>query len=101
MEKLSGKEAELLAAARREVAARNPGNPAAGTGDVPRRPAPTAVPEGKPKPSSAEQLAQLMAEERAESQRRKQKMRRYGIIIPAAAVALFALWVLRAPSRKR
>ena len=101
MEKLSRKEAELLAAARREVAARNPGTPATRTGAVPRRPAPAAAPEGKPKPSPAERLAQLMAEERAESQRRKQKMRRYGIIIPAATIALFALWALRTPSRKR
>ena len=92
MEKLSKKESELLAAARHEAAARNPGTPAAGTG---------AAPEQKPKPSQSERLAQLMAEERAESQRRKQKMRRYGIIIPAATLALFALWVLRAPSRKR
>jgi hypothetical protein len=42
-----------------------------------------------------------MAEEHAETERRKKKMRRYGIVIPAAIVAIFALWVLRASSRRR
>jgi len=42
-----------------------------------------------------------MADERAETERRKRKMRRYGIVIPAAIVAIFALWVLRASSRRR
>jgi uncharacterized membrane protein len=41
-----------------------------------------------------------MAEEHAETERRKKKMRRYGIIIPAAIIGIFALWVLRASSRR-
>jgi len=98
MGKLSDREAALLAAARREVEARktgvavSPTVPAAG-------PMPPAV--EKAKPSSAERLALLMAEERAETERRKKKMRRYGIVIPAATVVIFALWVLRASSRGR
>ena len=55
----------------------------------------------KPKANPAERLAQLMADEHAETERRKKKMRRYGIVIPAAIVAIFALWVLRASSRRR
>jgi hypothetical protein len=42
-----------------------------------------------------------MAEEHAETERRKKKMRRYGIIIPAAIIGIFALWVLSAGSRRR
>jgi hypothetical protein len=56
------------------------------------------VPQEKPKPTPAERLAQLMAAERAETEERKKRMRRYGIIIPAAILAaallslLLSLW---------
>jgi hypothetical protein len=85
--KLSAREQALLTEARREAAART-----RSTG---------AQPEAKPAPSSAERLAQLMADERAETQQRKEKMRRYGIGISAAILALFALWVLRASRPRR
>jgi hypothetical protein len=86
-EELSAKEKALLAEARREAAARTR---SAG-----------AQPEAKLAPTAAERLAQLMAEERAESERRKKKMRRTGIIGAASVLALFALWVLRASRPRR
>jgi len=95
-EKLSAREAALIAAARREAEARREAAPVAAT----QRAASPAAQE-KPMASPAERLAQLMAEERAETERRKKKMRRYGIIVPAAIVGIFALWVLRAGSRRR
>ncbi len=100
-EKLSAREAALVAAARREAEARKEG--AATTGAPQAAPAATGQPEAPdgPKPSPAERLAQLMAEERAETERRKKKMRRYGIVIPAAILAVFALWVARVLTRRR
>jgi len=100
-EKLSAREAALIAAARREAEARKGPAPAATIPHAAAPAAPQPAAQEKPKASPAERLAQLMAEERAETERRKKKMRRYGIIIPAAIVAIFALWVLRAPSRRR
>ena len=55
----------------------------------------------KEKPDLIERMAQLMAEERAETARRKQKMRRYGLIGSVAILAAFALWLLRVFSRRR
>jgi len=81
-EKLSAREQALLAEAREAVA---------------RKGAP-AAPEAKATP--AERLALLMETERAETLERKRKMRRYGIGISAAILALFALWVLRATRRR-
>ena len=86
-DKLSAKEKALIEEARRAASARS--QPAA------------AVPQPKPAQSAAERLAQLMADERAESQERKRKMRRYGLGISAAILALFALWVLRASRPRR
>jgi hypothetical protein len=97
-EKLSAREQALLDEARREAAARKaapaaaPASPSAGA---------QAVEQPKPAPSAAERLAQLMEDKRAETQERKRKMRRYGIGISAAILALFALWLLRAFSRRR
>ena len=101
MEKLSEKEAALLAAARREAAARRTGAPAAAALPGAATAAPGPPGEAKARPGPAERLALLMAEERAETERRKKKMRRYGMIIPAATVAIFVMWVLRSSSRKR
>jgi hypothetical protein len=97
MAKLSDKEEALLAEARREAAARKAtpaGVPAPAPAGTP------AAPPAKAAPTPAERLAQLMAEERAETELRKKKMRRYGIGIPAAILAIFALWVLRASRRR-
>ncbi len=55
----------------------------------------------KEKPDLVERMAQLMAEERAETARRKKKMRRYGLIGSVAILAAFALWLLRVFSRRR
>jgi len=93
--KLTDKEKALLAEARREAAVRKDPSPAA--------PAPGATrgaPTAKPAPTAAERLAQLMEDERAESELKKRKMRRYGIGISAGILALFALWVLRASRRR-
>src|SRR6266446_10358105 len=94
-EKLSAREAALIAEARKEGAA--------ATGAPQAAPAATRQPEAPdgPKPSPAERLAQLMAEEHAETERRKKKMRRYRIVIPAAILAVFALWVARVLTRRR
>jgi len=54
----------------------------------------------KAAPSPAERLAQLMAEERAQTLERKRKMRRYGLTISGAIAALFVLWLLRAFRRR-
>jgi hypothetical protein len=92
-EPLSAREQALLAEARREAAARKvaptaaPASPTEGA-----RPAP----QPKPAPTPAERLAQLMADERAETVQRKKKMRRYGLAISGAILALFALWLARA-----
>ena len=90
--KLSPKEQALLAEARREAATRNEGLPAA---------APPPEAKAKPPLTPAERLAQLMEEERAETLQRKKKMRRYGIGISGAILALFVLWLLRAFRRRR
>jgi hypothetical protein len=98
-EKLSAREAALIASARREAEARKGSAPAAAT---PHAAAPAAPQQAaQDKPSPAERLAQLMAEEHAETERRKKKMRRHGIIIPAAIIGIFALWVLSAGLRRR
>jgi hypothetical protein len=96
-EKLSAREAALIAQARRDAGTLK-GAPA--TAPL------AAVPEDRQartpeKPDPVERMAQLMAEERAETARRKKKMRRYGLIGSAAILAAFALWLMRVFSRRR
>jgi len=86
-DKLSDKEKALIAAARREASARSQ--------PVAAAPQAKPAPQPKPAPSAAERLAELMAAERAETQERKRKMRRYGLGISGAILALFALWAFR------
>ena len=94
-DKLPPREAALIDQARREAEA------------LKRAPASTAAaPEQKQvrtpgQPDPVERMAQLMAEERAETARRKKKMRRYGLIGSAAILAAFALWLMRVFSRRR
>jgi len=90
---LSDREKALLAETRRELAARKATPPAAA-------PAQSPAPEAKALPTMAERLEKLMAEERAEAQERKKKMRRYGLTISGAILAVFALWVLRVSRRR-
>jgi|SRR5882672_4054693 len=94
---LSAREAALIAQARREAEAlkRAPASapPVAAPGDG-QAPTPEKL-------APAERMAKLMAEERAETARRKRKMRRYGLIISAAILAAFALWLMRVFSRRR
>jgi hypothetical protein len=98
--KLSAREAALIEEARREAGTLKGGNPPPGRAEGAAAPAPAAAQE-RPKASPAERLAQLMAEERAETARRKKKMRRYGLIGSAAILAAFALWLMRVFSRRR
>jgi len=94
--KLTDKEKALLAEARREAAVRKDPFPAApGPGET------RGAPPARPAPTPAERLAQLMEDERAESERTKKKMRRYGIGISGAILALFALWVARSFRSRR
>ena len=93
----SAREAALIAQARREAQALK---------GAPTTALLAAAPEQKQvrmpeKPDLVERMAQLMAEERAETARRKKKMRRYGLIGSAAILAAFALWLLRVFSRRR
>lgn len=94
-DKLSPREEALLAEARREAAARR---------QVPPVPAPVQ-PEPqmavKPAPTAAERLAQLMEAERAETQKHKEKMRRYGLMISGGIFAVFALWLVSAFRKRR
>jgi hypothetical protein len=92
-EKLSPREETLLAEARREAQARKAPRVAPQAPDAEPSPAPA-------KPTPAERLALLMETERAETLERKRKMRRYGIGIPVAILAIFALWVFRASRRR-
>jgi hypothetical protein len=100
-EKLSAREAALIEEARREAAARKAGIAVA----TEPHPAPRAAQQSnapdRPKPSPAERLAQLIAEERAETARKKKKMRRYGLTVSVGLLVIFALWLLRAFSRRR
>jgi hypothetical protein len=93
-DKLSARERALLDEARREAARK--AAPAA----PPASPSPAQAAAPRPAPSPAERLALLMAEERAETLNRKRKMRRYGLGISAAILALFALWAVRASRRR-
>src|SRR2546422_8599272 len=74
-EKLSAREAALISQARREAETLKSGNPPPGGAERAATPAPAAA-EERPKASPAERLAQLMAEERAETARRKTKIDR-------------------------
>jgi hypothetical protein len=90
-EELSAREKALLAEARREAAAHKDARPLGqDSGRIP------AAPQAKPAPTQAERLAQLMADERADTRRRKIRMRRYGLTIAGGIGALFILWLLRA-----
>jgi hypothetical protein len=96
-EDLSARERALLAEARREAAAHKASPPLAAPA---RAPEPAAL-KARPAPTAAERLAQLMADERAQSVEKKKKMRRYGLTIAAGILALFALWLARVFRRTR
>ena len=91
--KLTPREEALLAAARREAGSRKHA-PSPAPGEA------RAAPQPKPPLTPAERLAQLMEEERAETLEKKRKMRRYGMGISAAILALFALWLFRVTRRR-
>ena len=94
-DKLSPREEALLAEARREAAARK---------EAPAAPAPgQAQPQvaATPAPTAAERLAQLMEEEREQTQERKKKMRRRGLTISGGILAVFVLWLLIAFRKRR
>jgi hypothetical protein len=94
-EKLSSREAAIIAQARREAEALKGAT-------APAESAPKQEKARTPgKPDLVERMAQLMAEERAETARRKRRMRRYGLIGSAAILATFALWLVGVFSRRR
>jgi hypothetical protein len=94
-EKPSSREAAIIAQARREAEAlKRAAAPPAAAPEQERARTPG-------KPDLVERMAQLMAEERAETARRKKKMRRYGLIGSAAILAAFALWLVSVLSRRR
>ena len=94
-DKLTPREEALLAEARREAAARREGMPPPAAA----QPEPQAA--ARPAPTPAERLAQLMEDERAETQKHKEKMRRYGLMISGGIFAVFALWLLSAFRKRR
>lgn len=87
-DKLTQKEEALLAQARREAAARKE-SPAAAAQSTP---APQPTPQ--PPSSLADRLALLMEAERAETQERKRRMRRNGLLISGGILGVFVLWLL-------
>jgi len=94
-DKLTPKEEALLAEARREAAARGQGTP------LPAAAQPEPRAADRPAPTAAERLAQLMEDERAETQKHKEKMRRYGLTIAGGILAFFVLWLLIVFRRRR
>jgi hypothetical protein len=96
-EKLSAREAALIAQARREAEALKRAPAAAPAASAPAE-SRAHTPE---KPDPVERMAKLMAEEHAETVRRNKKMRRYGLFISGAILAAFALWLMRVFSRRR
>jgi hypothetical protein len=110
--KLSGKEAVLIEAARRELAARGAAGqapdrvPAAAPNPPVTRPAPAARPEPPPAatmqhrstpaagPDAAARLAALMQIEQQENFRRRKRLRQFGIVIPAVILIAATLWVV-------
>ena len=81
-DKLSPKEQALLAAARRDAGAGRPAQP-----EAPQ--------------SAAERLERVIDEEREQTQERKRKMRRNGLMVSGAILGLFALWLLSSLRRRR
>ena len=92
--KLSGKEAALVDAARRELAARASREPTGGsTGGSTPVSAPVGTPSAPVRADAAERVVALLMTEREETLRRKKKLRQYGIVIPAVILVAALLWV--------
>ena len=118
MDKLSDREAALVEAARRELAARG----SAGPGQQPepgrvslsgapigsRAPSPATTGDSVPatlmeQPSipapqrdAAERIAALIRIEQEETVRRKKRLRQFGVVIPALFLIAATLWVVTA-----
>ena len=113
---LSDREAALIEAARRELAARGTPGPAAGsiagpaTGSVPgpahqarsplQSPAPAPAMHrdapGPARPEATERIAALMQAEREGSRRRKKRLLKYGTLIPAGFLIAAVIWAAAA-----
>jgi len=118
MDELSDREAALVEAARRELAAcasTGPGQrPEPGraslSGTPIGSPAPSPVTTGDPntatmmqqpsipapRPDAAARIAALMQIEQEENVRRKKRLRQYGVVIPAVFLIAATLWVVTA-----
>lgn len=91
-QKLSAKEAALIEAARRELAARaSPAPEPSGQRALKPAAAPAAL---APQPSAAERIAALMQAEREQTRRRNGKLRLYGVAVPSAILIAALLWAV-------
>ena len=103
MGKLSDREAALIEAARRELAARAAhaaraaSEPGPGTAAEVNRaivpPAPQRPPPPPGRADAAERMAALMQAEHEQTVRRNKKLRQYGIVVPALFLVAALLWV--------
>jgi hypothetical protein len=103
--KLSGREAALVEAAKRELAARaSPAGPlsAPAVRPMPEPATGAESPSGGPAPAraagtdAAARIAALMHAEQEDRMRRKRRLRQYGIVIPAVFLIAATLWVVAA-----
>jgi len=99
---LSEREAAVIEAARRELAARAAPRPASTPAPPPAQPqaqarqiAPETVPPGPAAagPDVTARIAALMSTEQEERQQRSKRLRQIGIAIPAAVLAVAIVWV--------
>jgi hypothetical protein len=95
---LSDREAALVEAARRELAARASPGPPPGTATAPgpataiQRPPATPVAPA----DAAARVTALMQAEQEQAFRRKKKLRQFGLVVPAVILIAALLWVATA-----
>jgi hypothetical protein len=106
--KLSGREAALVEAAKRELAARaSPAGPlcAPAVRPMPEPATGAESPPGGPAPAraagtdAAARIEALIRIEQEEYTRRKKRLRQFGIVIPALILIAAVLWVIAAVFR--
>lgn len=116
--RLPDKEQALIESARRELAARSrslqPGSAKGSAAVAPATEAlnPSRLERARPKDTDtnsapeaegatqAARIAALMAAERAETERHRQQVRRWGIFLPVGILVLMVLWMLFAYLRR-
>ena len=96
-DKLSAREAALIAQARAQLAQNAPAAAAATRAGLAPAPAERAAPGGDAPavgPDPAERIAALLAAARAESERQRQRQRRLYVWAPVAFMSVLGLWTL-------